>query len=126
MPGPYSAFPGQRCSSKESQSFQTSAYMRLLLFQSSVLLSLWSLGSSLIFLDTLQEVSKEYVINVSVVNDLAEREMHLITKFVSKCRNKEERKALLPSGGRAQEVIHFTKKTLCFDFEFYLYCRFLL
>ena len=87
--------------------------MRLLLFQSSVLLSLWSLGSSLIFLDTLQEVSKEYVINVSVVNDLAERGMHLITEFASKCRNKEEREALLQVVEEHRKLFpDFTKKTL--------------
>ena len=31
---------------------------------------------------------KEYVINVSVVNDLAERGIHLITEFASKCKNR--------------------------------------
>ena len=37
----------------------------------------------------------EYLVNVSVVNDLAERGMHLITEFASKCEDKEERQALL-------------------------------
>ena len=38
---------------------------------------------------------KDYVVNVCVVNDLAERGMHLITKFAGKCKNTEERQALL-------------------------------
>ena len=38
---------------------------------------------------------KDYVVNVCVVNDLAERGMHLITEFAGKCANPEERQALL-------------------------------
>ena len=38
---------------------------------------------------------KDFALNVSVVNDLAERGMHLITEFASMCSNKEGRQALL-------------------------------
>ena len=56
---------------------------------------------------------KEYVLNVSVVNDLAERGMHLITEFASKCQNKEEREALLQVVEQHRKQFpDFSKKTL--------------
>ena len=56
---------------------------------------------------------KEYVINVSVVNDLAERGMHLITEFASKCKNREEREAVLQVVEEHRKNFpDFSKKTL--------------
>jgi hypothetical protein len=56
---------------------------------------------------------KDYVSNVSVVNDLAERGMHMITEFASKCENKEEREALLQVVEQHREEFpDFSKKTL--------------
>ena len=55
----------------------------------------------------------EYLVNVSVVNDLAERGMHLITEFASKCEDKEERQALLQVVEQhRKEFKDFDKKTL--------------
>ena len=56
---------------------------------------------------------KDYVTNVSVTNDLAERGMHLITEFASKCQNKEEREALLQVVEQHRKQFpDFSKKTL--------------
>ena len=56
---------------------------------------------------------KEFAENVSVVNDLAERGMHLITEFASMCDNKEERQALLQVVEQhRQQFKDFSKKTL--------------
>ena len=56
---------------------------------------------------------RDFVVNVSVVNDLAERGMHLITEFASKCENKEERQALLQVVEQHREQFpNFNKKTL--------------
>ena len=56
---------------------------------------------------------KVFAENVSVVNDLAERGMHLITEFASKCYNKEERQALLQVVEQhRQQFPGFSKKTL--------------
>ena len=56
---------------------------------------------------------QEYVCNVHVVNDLAERGMHLITEFASKCENKEEREALLQVVEQHRKMFKdFSKGTL--------------
>ena len=56
---------------------------------------------------------KDFALNVSVVNDLAERGMHLITEFASMCSNKEGRQALLPLVEQhRQQFPDFSKKTL--------------
>ena len=56
---------------------------------------------------------KDFALNVSVVNDLAERGMHLITEFASMCSNKEGRQALLQVVEQhRQEFPDFSKKTL--------------
>ena len=56
---------------------------------------------------------RDFAENVSVVNDLAERGMHLITEFVSQCKNKEERQALLQVVEQhRQQFPDYSKKTL--------------
>ena len=56
---------------------------------------------------------KDFALNVSVVNDLAERGMHLITEFASMCSNKEGRQALLQVVEQhRQQFPDFSKKTL--------------
>ena len=56
---------------------------------------------------------RDFAENVSVVNDLAERGMHLITEFVSQCKNKEERQALLQVVEQhRQQFKDYSKKTL--------------